>query len=49
MPHKSERVELEIKIIKYRSLARQAYDEVTTQRINGLISELEKELCEIEE
>jgi hypothetical protein len=49
MPHINERVELEIKIIKYRALAQQASDAVTTQRINGLISELEKKLREIDE
>jgi hypothetical protein len=48
MPHKNERVELEIKIIRYRALSQQA-DAVTTQRINGLISELEKKLREIDE
>jgi hypothetical protein len=49
MPHKNERVELEIKIIKYRALARQASDSMTTQRINDLILELEKKLREIDE
>jgi hypothetical protein len=49
MPHKNERVELEIKIIRYRALSQQASDAVTTQRINGLISELEKKLREIDE
>jgi hypothetical protein len=49
MPHKNERVELEIKIIKYRALSQQASDAVTRQRINGLISELEKKLREIDE
>jgi hypothetical protein len=48
MPHKNERVELEIKIIKYRALARQA-DSTTTERINSLIAELEKKLGEIDE
>ena len=47
---KSERVELEMKIMKYRQLARQASsDEVTRQRIEKLISELERELREIDE
>ncbi|WP_159005620.1 hypothetical protein [Bradyrhizobium sp. S69] len=49
MPDKNERVELEIKIIRYRALSQQAPDAVTTQRINGLISELEKKLREIDE
>jgi hypothetical protein len=49
MPDKNERVELEIKITKYRALARQASDSMTTQRINDLISELEKRLREIDE
>jgi hypothetical protein len=46
---KNERVELAIKIIKYRALARQALDVGTTQRINGLIAELEQKLREIDE
>jgi hypothetical protein len=46
---KNERVALEIKIIKYRALARQAPDVETTQRINGLIAELEQNLREIAE
>ena len=48
MPPKNDRVELEIKIIKYRALARQAPDVETTQRINGLIAELEQKLGEID-
>jgi hypothetical protein len=46
---KNERVQLEIKIIKHRALARQAPDVETTQRINGLIAELEQTLREIAE
>jgi hypothetical protein len=49
MTEKNERVELEIKIIKYRALSQQASDAVTTQRIKELISELEKKLREIDE
>jgi hypothetical protein len=49
MPSKNDRVELEIKIIKYRALSRQASDAVTTKRINGLIAELEQKLREIDE
>ena len=47
---KNERVELEMKIIRYRKLARQiATDPDTAQRIKGLIVDLEKELREIDE
>lgn len=49
MIQKNERVALAIKIIKYRALARQAPDVETTQRINGLIAELEQTLREIDE
>jgi hypothetical protein len=49
LAQKNERVGLEIKIIKYRALARQAPDVETTQRINGLIAELEQNLREIAE
>jgi hypothetical protein len=47
--NKNERVELEIKIIKYRALARQAADTTTTERVNSLILEPEKKLREIDE
>lgn len=49
MAHKNERVELEMKIMKYRSLARQAADDETTHRINALVAELEQKLREIDE
>lgn len=50
MPQKkNERVELEMKIMKYRLLARDAPDEVTRQRINGLVTELEQRQREIDE
>ena len=49
MPSKNERVELEMKIIKYRSLARQAPDDTTSQRIKLLVAELEQKLREIDE
>jgi hypothetical protein len=49
MPSKNDRVELEIKIIKYRALARQLPDVETAQRINGLIAELEQRLREIDQ
>jgi hypothetical protein len=38
-----------MKILKYRALARDAPDDVTTQRINTLIAELEQKLREINE
>jgi len=49
MPSKNERVELEMKIMRYRQLARQASDQETRLRINGLIAELEQKLREIDE
>jgi hypothetical protein len=49
MPSKNERVELEMKIMKYRALARDAPDEVTRGRIETLIDELEQQLREIDE
>jgi hypothetical protein len=49
MPSKNQRVELEMKIMKYRALARQAPDAETTQRINELVAELEQKLREIDE
>jgi hypothetical protein len=49
MAHKNERVELEMKIIKYRALARQATDDVTRARISELTAELERKLREIDE
>jgi hypothetical protein len=49
MPSKNERVELEMKIMKYRNLARQAPDAETAQRIKGLVAELEQRLREIDE
>jgi hypothetical protein len=47
--HKNERVELEMKIMKYRSLARRVMHDETTQRINELIAELEQKLRAIDE
>jgi hypothetical protein len=41
MPSKNERAELEMKIMKYWSLARQAPDQETAQRIKELVDELE--------
>jgi hypothetical protein len=49
MAQKNDRVELEMKIVKYRSLARQATDDETTQRIKTLVAELEQKLREIDE
>jgi hypothetical protein len=49
MDQKNERVELETKIMKYRSLARDAADEVTTQRISALVAELEQKLRKFDE
>jgi hypothetical protein len=49
MAHGNERVELAMKIMKYRSLARQATDDVTRARIKQLIAELEQKLREIDE
>lgn len=49
MPHKNERVELEVKIIKYRSLARQIPDDTSKMRVGKLIAELEQKLREIDE
>ena len=50
MRSKNERVALEMKILRYRKLARQiATDPDTAQRIKGLIVDLEKELREIDE
>ena len=50
MPSKNERVELEMKIMRYRDLARKAVsDPETVQRIAGLIAELEQKLREIDE
>jgi hypothetical protein len=48
--NKNERVELEMKILKYRQMADFAVsDELTKQRIAALIAELEQKLREIDE
>ena len=50
MRSNNERVELEMKILRYRSLARQiGTDPETQRRIRELISDLERELREIDE
>jgi hypothetical protein len=47
MPSKNDRVELEMKIMKYRALARDAPDELTAQCIRELIADLERKLHEL--
>jgi hypothetical protein len=49
MAHKNERVELEMKIMKYSLLAREAGDEISKGRVKTLIAELEQKLREIDE
>jgi hypothetical protein len=50
VPSKNKRVELEMKILRYRKLARQiATDPDTQRRIQELILDLEKELRDIDE
>jgi hypothetical protein len=50
MAQKNDRVELEMKIMKYRLLARQAAaDDETAQHIKALVAELEQKLREIDE
>jgi hypothetical protein len=50
MPHKNERVELEMKIMKYRQIARRiADDEELLKRFDVQIAELEQKLREIDE
>jgi hypothetical protein len=48
MVHKNERVELEMKIMKYRAMARQVTDDKATQRLTELIAELEQKKREID-
>lgn len=48
MRSKNERVELEMKIMKARQLARQA-DDLTRERLTALVAELEQKLREIDE
>jgi hypothetical protein len=47
--NKNHRVQLEIQIMKYRSLARRVIHDETAQRINLLVAELERKLREIDE
>ena len=50
MANKNQRVQLEMKIMKYRLIARQmAADPVESDRIRELITELERKLREIDE
>lgn len=49
MPSKNERVELEMKIMKYRALARDTSDQLTAKRIAMLVAELEQKLHEIDQ
>jgi hypothetical protein len=48
MPSKNERVELEMKIVRYRAMARAAPDALTTERIETLVTDLEQKLREID-
>jgi hypothetical protein len=45
----NERVELEMKIMKYRQMMRGISDAVTTGRVSVFIAELEQKLREIDE
>lgn len=50
MPSKNERAELEMKMMKYRRLARQmAADPEESKRIRELVADLERRLREIDE
>jgi hypothetical protein len=50
LAHKNERIELEMKIIKYRQMAVLAVsDELSKQRIAALVAELEQKLRQIDE
>lgn len=50
LANKNERVELEMKILKYRNLSETGVTDLTTkERIKALIAELEQKLREIDE
>jgi hypothetical protein len=49
MAHKNERVELEMKILKYRAVARGVNDELTTKLIAAKLAEPQQKLREIDE
>jgi hypothetical protein len=49
VPHKNERVELEMKILRYRQLVERAtWDEDAAKRLKEVIAELERPLGEID-
>jgi hypothetical protein len=49
MPHKNERVELEMQIMKYRQMASRMTDDEFLKRVEERIAELEQQLREIDE
>jgi hypothetical protein len=49
MPHKNERVELEMKILRFRQIEGRTADEDFLRRTREKISELERKLREIDE
>ena len=49
MPHKNERVELEMQIAKYRLVANRMADDEVRQRFEARIAELKRKLREIDE
>jgi hypothetical protein len=49
MSHKNERVELEMKIMRFRQLERRTTDEKVQKGIREQIAELEQKLREIDE
>ena len=49
MPHKNERVELEMEIMRYRQLGRRITDDKLLKRLREQIAELEQKLREIDE
>jgi hypothetical protein len=49
MVQSNDRVALDIKIMKYRALARQAPDPLSAERIKALIAELEQKQRETDE
>jgi hypothetical protein len=49
MRNQNERVELEMRIMKYREMLRNITDCMTANRLSALIAELERKLREIDE
>jgi hypothetical protein len=49
MPHKNERVELEMEIMRYRQLGRRITDDEFLKQLREQIAELERKLREIDE